>query len=76
MLAYQAPYLIAFSGGTYHFPVMGLLWPFAALAAVRLHEEGLSWFARRIGFRGGVALGLLFAFQVEYAIQAARMASP
>ncbi len=76
VLAYQAPYLIAFSGGTYHFPVMGLLWPFAALAAVRLHEEGLSWFARRIGFRGGVALGLLFAFQVEYAIQAARMASP
>src|SRR5579871_6874851 len=29
--AYAAPYLIAFSAGTYHFPVMGLIVPFAAV---------------------------------------------
>jgi hypothetical protein len=33
VLAYSFPYVLAFSGGTYHFPVVGLLIPFAGLAA-------------------------------------------
>ena len=39
-LAYEAPYTIAFSGGTYHFPVMPLITPFAAVAVAHGME---SW---------------------------------
>lgn len=76
VLAYQIPYLIAFSAGTYHFPVMGLVWPFAGVAVAHVSREGLRPFAQRLGARGFAVLALLLAVQVEYAVQTAGMSSP
>lgn len=71
-LAYQAPYALAFSSGTYHFPVMGLLIPIAALNVtrpwrdspiIRVGERGIFW---------AMAVALLLV-QVEYGYQAASL---
>jgi hypothetical protein len=87
VLAYQAPYAIAFSGGTYHFPAIPLLIPFAALAV------GPAWAVGRAApadqGRGGslvppergrlphrAVLGLLVLFlcvQIQYAWYAVAM---
>lgn len=37
--AYQAPYLVAFSGGTYHFPVMWLVLPIAGVGMHQLVQQ-------------------------------------
>jgi 4-amino-4-deoxy-L-arabinose transferase-like glycosyltransferase len=62
-VAYEAPYAIAFSGGTYHFPVMGLVIPFAGLAIAR----GAAWREGREK-RAAVTAWVVFgAVQVQYA---------
>ncbi len=62
-LAYALPYSIAFSGGTYHFPVMGLVLPFAAVGAT------FVWETKSLGSMRRLALPLLalFALQAQYA---------
>jgi hypothetical protein len=63
-LAYEAPYAIAFSGGTYHFPAMPLLVPFAAVALA----DGRRTIERALASRAALAGVFVFAaIQVEYA---------
>jgi 4-amino-4-deoxy-L-arabinose transferase-like glycosyltransferase len=63
-LAYEVPYVIAFSGGTYHFPVVPLLMPLAALGATRDRPAVL----RALRGRGTlVALAVFAAIQIQYA---------
>lgn len=70
-LAYEVPYALAFSGGTYHFPVVPLLVPFAALAASRPRE---AW-SRVSASRGTIlALAVLVIIEAQYAYYAARFA--
>jgi hypothetical protein len=66
-VAYQAPYAVAFSSGTYHHPVMGLLFPLAglALASWRDREGALARARRSRSFWAAAAL--LAALQLEYA---------
>ncbi len=69
-LAYELPYAIAFSGGTYHFPVMPLVMPFAAVAAV----DGLeAWRRVRQRTRVIAALTAFAIVQTEYAYFALAM---
>jgi 4-amino-4-deoxy-L-arabinose transferase-like glycosyltransferase len=69
-LAYEAPYAIAFSGGTYHFPAMPLLLPFAALALVDVRA---TWRAMRASHASLVAVGVFGVVQVQYAYYAVSM---
>ena len=73
VLAYQVPYMLAFSGGTYHFPVIPLLLPFAGLALVLLRErrDEVLRTLRRPAFLLGLAVFLII--QLEYAYYAIAM---
>lgn len=71
VLAYELPYAVAFSGGTYHFPVMPLVVPFAAVSVANGAE---AW--RRARERKGAAIAALSAFlfiQAQYAYFALAM---
>lgn len=70
-LAYEAPYALAFSGGTYHFPVGPLLVPFAALAASR---PRVTWNRLRPSRPAIIALVVFALIQAEYAYYALRFA--
>jgi 4-amino-4-deoxy-L-arabinose transferase-like glycosyltransferase len=65
-VAYELPYMAAFSGGTYHFPVIGLLIP---LAAVPLAAGGPRvWLAQLKGRPWAwVAIAALGLVQAQYA---------
>jgi 4-amino-4-deoxy-L-arabinose transferase-like glycosyltransferase len=69
-LAYEAPYAIAFSGGTYHFPVVLLLVPFSALALVHPARTWRRALRSRLAW---TALALFAAVQLEYAYHAITM---
>lgn len=69
-LAYEAPYAVAFSGGTYHFPVVPLLVPFAALA---LAHPARTWQRVRRSRMAWAALALFAAVQMQYAYYAITM---
>jgi 4-amino-4-deoxy-L-arabinose transferase-like glycosyltransferase len=69
--AYAAPYLVAFSGGAYHFPVVPLLVPFAAIPLAAGAREVRDRAAS--GRAGVVALGLFALVQVQYAYYAYTM---
>jgi len=65
VLAYQIPYCLAFSAGTYHFPAMVLLLPFAGVGLISLKQQGpaktlASWPVR-------LAVGIFLLIQLEYA---------
>lgn len=63
--AYAGPYCLAFSSGTYHFPVMGLMIP---LAAVGLDSVlGGRWRQAISSARAWTVLLIFVAMQVEYA---------
>lgn len=70
---YEIPYVLAFSGGTYHFPVIGLLLPFAGIAASRLFakREGGAMRDARASVRASkatwVVVGVFVLIQVQYA---------
>ena len=67
VLAYEAPYAIAFSGATYHFPVMPLVIPFAAVA---LTNRDASW-RRAWGSKAVIiALAVFAVVQIQSAIVA------
>lgn len=70
-LAYEAPYALAFSGGTYHFPVVPLLVPFAALA---LSRPRVAWNRLRASRLAIAALVVFALVQVQYAYYALRFA--
>jgi hypothetical protein len=71
-LAYEAPYAIAFSGGTYHFPVVPLLLPLSALA---LCHGRIAW-RRLASWRAPqVALAVLLLIEAQYAYYAVVMRS-
>ena len=70
--AYELPYMLAFSGGTYHFPALGLLLPFAGVAAARWRE----WWPRVRSSRPTmIAVAAFFAIQVQYAYFSIAMSS-
>jgi hypothetical protein len=62
-LAYEAPYAIAFSGGAYHFPVMPLVLPLAALALLHPRE---TWRRVRASRAARIALAAFGAVQLQY----------
>ena len=64
---FEVPYAVAFSGGTYHFPVIPLLIPLAAVAAQRPVR---TWRYLRESRRAWVALGVFAVVQAEYAYYA------
>ena len=64
VLAYQLPYGLAFSAGTYHFPVLALLLPLAGVGLVAVREGVLHRLLRRPAFL--VAVVVLLAIQVQY----------
>lgn len=67
VVGYQIPYWIAFSSGTYHFTLVGLLVPIAALGVRTLTD----WIQGRRAFRSTAWLALLIGafllLQAEYA---------
>jgi 4-amino-4-deoxy-L-arabinose transferase-like glycosyltransferase len=66
-LGYAAPYALAFSGGTYHFPVIPLVLPFAAVTLT----VGVR---RRMRTRSALAaLVVVACVQAQYAYHALRM---
>jgi 4-amino-4-deoxy-L-arabinose transferase-like glycosyltransferase len=70
MVAYEVPYAIAFSGGTYHFPVMTLVVPFAAVTVT----QGLEAYGQARVSRATIALLAMFAIvEVQYAYFALAM---
>jgi 4-amino-4-deoxy-L-arabinose transferase-like glycosyltransferase len=69
-LGYELPYAIAFSGGTYHFPVVPLLVPLAAIAATRPTR---AWRSFRRTRSAWVALGIFMAIEAQYAYFAIAM---
>jgi 4-amino-4-deoxy-L-arabinose transferase-like glycosyltransferase len=76
VIAYELPYTIAFSGGTYHFPVIGLLIPFAALAAAHVFTAGgvrMAMARLRKSKGAPLALVVFAAIQVQYAYYAIAM---
>jgi hypothetical protein len=71
-LAYQVPYAIAFSGGTYHFPVIPLLIPFAGIAIGRAR---LLWRRAATSRATQIALATLALIEAQYAYYAILMRS-
>jgi 4-amino-4-deoxy-L-arabinose transferase-like glycosyltransferase len=69
-LAYEIPYAIAFSGGTYHFPVLPLLIPLAAVAARR---PARTWAYLRRSRRAWFALCIFAIVESQYAYYATTM---
>ncbi|HEX4446482.1 MAG TPA: hypothetical protein VH044_07100, partial [Polyangiaceae bacterium] len=69
-LAYELPYTVAFSGGTYHFPVAPLLLPLAAIAAGRPRD---AWRGLRASPAARWALALFAVIQAQYAYYAIAM---
>jgi hypothetical protein len=71
VLFYQAPYCLAFSAGTYHFPAVWLLMPFAALGVVGVLQNGIVQTVKAMPVWGWIALGIFMLVQIEYAYFAA-----
>jgi hypothetical protein len=69
-LAYELPYALAFSGGTYHFPVMVLVLPFAAIAAA---DPAAAWRGVRQTRAAWAALAVFAAIELQYAYYAVTM---
>ena len=70
VFAYELPYTLAFSGGTYHFPVVPLLLPLAAIAAGQRRD---AWRNLRRGGPACWALGAFAVLQAQYAYHAIAM---
>jgi 4-amino-4-deoxy-L-arabinose transferase-like glycosyltransferase len=68
VVAYQLPYVLAFSGGTYHFPVVWLIIPLAAVSLQQLRDEGFGVFLGRGGIfrRRDVALASVVFLLVQF----------
>jgi hypothetical protein len=71
VLFYQAPYCLAFSAGTYHYPAVWLLMPFAALGLVGVLKNGIVQTVKTMPVWGWFALGAFALIQIEYGYFAA-----
>ncbi len=69
-LAYELPYTVAFSGGTYHFPVVPLLVPLAAVAA---SSPRRSWQLFRHSRGAWLALAAFAIVEAQYGYYAMTM---
>lgn len=70
IVAYKLPYTLAFSGGTFHFPVMWLIFPFAGGALIELRSKrgrARAWARMRASRSVWCALAALVLIQIEYA---------
>jgi 4-amino-4-deoxy-L-arabinose transferase-like glycosyltransferase len=76
VVAYQLPYCFAFSSGTYHFPVIGLLQPLAGAGAMAIAARtGGSLRTLATELRGALVPAVLFlVIQVQYAYYAILLA--
>lgn len=78
VLAYQLPYLLAFSGGTYHFPVMVLVLPLAGVTLGQLLQPGGAralWQRLRRRPLAWAALTFFLLVQLQYAYYAIALES-
>jgi hypothetical protein len=64
MIAYASPYAVAFSGGAYHFPVMPLVIPFAAIPIAQGGRT--TWRQVVPNYAVLAALGIFALVQVQY----------
>jgi 4-amino-4-deoxy-L-arabinose transferase-like glycosyltransferase len=70
VLAYQLPYTLSFAYSIYHFPVMGLLFPFAGLSLEKAwRERGTFWQSIKGRKWLWIALAVFVLMQLEYACQ-------
>ncbi len=69
-IAYQIPYALAFSGGTYHFPVIPLITPLAATVVAEPREAWRRMTGNRVAW---VALAVFAAIEGQYAYYAVTM---
>jgi hypothetical protein len=70
VLAYQLPYTLSFAYSIYHFPVMGLLFPFAGLSLDKAWRERAAFWPSIKGRKWlWTALGIFVLLQIEYACQ-------
>jgi 4-amino-4-deoxy-L-arabinose transferase-like glycosyltransferase len=75
VLGYQLPYALALSTGVYHFPVMGLLIPFAGVGLSHALSEGSSrWALKRVSRKVWLSFALFLLIQLEYGYYAVLMA--
>jgi hypothetical protein len=67
-LAYQVPYALVYASGSYRFPVMGFLFPFAGLALDEMRRGG-GEFWRTVKRKRWlwIAVGVFVLIQLEYA---------
>ncbi len=72
VVGYQLPYCFAFSSGTYHFPVMGLLFPLAGAGAAALAAR--SGRSLRALCGASVPAAIFMLIQVQYAYYAILLA--
>lgn len=66
--AYELPYLLAFSGGKWHYPVMGLLVPFAGAGAAWLASARAAWGPVRRTRWMWVGAATFLVVQLEYGL--------
>ena len=67
-LAYQVPYALVYACGSYRFPVMGFLFPFAGLALDEMRRGGREFWRTVKGMRWlWISVGVFVIIQVEYA---------
>jgi hypothetical protein len=70
VLAYQLPYTLSFACGIYHFPVMGLLFPFAGLSLDKAWRERATFWQTIKGRKWlWIAAAIFLLIQIEYAWQ-------
>jgi 4-amino-4-deoxy-L-arabinose transferase-like glycosyltransferase len=70
-LAYQIPYMISFSAGTYHYPVVWLLMPLAGVGLAWLIPMSAErWRDLRSKYWFWISMGIVVLLEVEYAYYA------
>lgn len=67
VVAYQLPYMLSFSGGRWHSPAVGLLFPLAAGGVTWLSSRQGRWRAIRASRSFWVGMAVFALIQVEYA---------
>ncbi len=67
-LSYQVPYALVYASGSYRFPVMGFLFPFAGLALDEMWRGGREFWRTVRPIRWlWISIGLFIVIQLEYA---------
>jgi hypothetical protein len=70
VLAYQLPYALTHCNGSYHFPLLGLIFPFAAVTLDETRRRGIEvWRILRAAKWFWIASVVFILIQLEYAYQ-------